>query len=88
MTGRKNDGSRIRIRFYSGYRGAERPAALIFGDREIPVERILSRAREQNPSSGRREDVFRCRAGGKTWTIRVREDGTVVSVTFGASRKT
>lgn len=88
MTGRENDDSRIRIRFYSGYRGAERPAALVFGDREIPVDRILSRAREQDPSSGRREDVFRCRAGGKIWIIRIREGGTVVSVTSDASRRT
>lgn len=77
----------IQVRFHSGYRGAETPRSLLIKGREMPVERILERRRELTPDAEGWEDVFRCRAGGRVWLIRLQKNGRV-TVTADASRKT
>lgn len=61
--------------FYSGYKGRETPRVIRVGNREYPVERVLSRRRIQDKESGERYEHFRCRVAGIDITLRIGPSG-------------
>ena len=65
----------IEIRFYAGYTGEETPRVLLFGGREYPVERVLSRRRCADKETGVRFELFECLVSGKKVIIRKDESG-------------
>lgn len=60
----KKDG-RFELRFYSGYKGEEVPRAVVIGSREFEIEKIESRKRVLDRTTGKRFEVFQCRMEGE-----------------------
>jgi hypothetical protein len=67
--------SKIEVVFYSGYKGRETPRAILVGDKEHPVEKVLWRKRIQDMESGERHELFRCRVAGKDVTLKISPSG-------------
>ena len=67
--------AKVRVFFYSGYKGGETPHALWVGDREHPIDEVLERKRITDRASGQTFDLFVCRVAGKTVSIKVGESG-------------
>jgi hypothetical protein len=68
-------GRRFIVRFYAGYKADETPRALEMGDREYPVERVLSRKRCREKDSGKSYEILRVLVAGKTVILRINEAG-------------
>jgi len=66
---------KIRVSFYSGYKGEETPRALFIEGQEYPIEEILERRRIEDRTSGQRFDLFICKVAGKTLKIRKDKSG-------------
>ena len=60
----------IEVRFYSGYMGDETPRAIVSGEKEYPVERVLSRKRCSDKETRARFDLFLCLVSGRKVLIR------------------
>jgi hypothetical protein len=54
---------KVTVLCYSGYRGEETPRAIIIGEKEIAVEKILSRKRTCDAETGRIREVFTAKTG-------------------------
>ncbi|HUU37646.1 MAG TPA: hypothetical protein VMW46_05515 [Candidatus Desulfaltia sp.] len=65
----------IKVQFYSGYKGQETPRAIVVGEREYPVEKVLWRRRVQDKDSGECYELFRCRVAGKDITLKISPSG-------------
>lgn len=63
------------LKFYSGYKGKEIPTAVVIGNREFNIEKIISRKRVLDQKSGKRFEVYKCKMGGDEVEIRVFESG-------------
>lgn len=48
------------LKFYEGYKSRERPAAIIIGDQEIKIKKIIWRKRIRDYKSGAQREVFLC----------------------------
>ncbi|MDH7512793.1 MAG: hypothetical protein QHH14_07600 [Clostridiales bacterium] len=68
-------GSKIKVLFYSGYKGEETPRAVLVGNREYPVDEIFWRSKILDHASGRELETFACRVAGKTIIIKQDESG-------------
>ncbi len=66
-------GTEFKLLFHEGYKGRETPRALIFGQRELKIDRILSRSRRCDRNTGKISDVYTCELEGQTVRITVRE---------------
>lgn len=49
---------KARVLCYSGYKGEETPRAILVDDKQIAVEKILSRKRMSDAETGRVREVF------------------------------
>ncbi|MFZ2054199.1 MAG: hypothetical protein WAU81_08370 [Candidatus Aminicenantales bacterium] len=67
--------SKTKVVFYSGYKGQETPRAIVVGEREYPVEKVLWRRRGQDKDSPERYELFRCRVAGKDITLKISPSG-------------
>jgi len=68
-------GEKIRVSFYSGYKGEETPRALFIDGQEHPIEEILERRRVADIASGETGDLFICKVAGKTVKIKIDQSG-------------
>jgi hypothetical protein len=59
----KRTSSKVKVLFYSGYKGEETPRSIIVDNEEIAVEKILSRQRVCDADTGRMTEVFTCQTG-------------------------
>ncbi len=66
---------KVKVLFYSGYKGEETPRALLVSNREYSVEEILWRRKILDHASGRELETFACRVAGKTIIIKQDESG-------------
>ena len=66
---------KVRVLCYSGYRGEEIPRAIMIGEKEIAVEKILSRERICDAESGRIREVFRAKTDRGTVRMERDENG-------------
>jgi hypothetical protein len=55
---RNRPAEKMRVLCYSGYKGEETPRAIMVGEKEITVEKILSRKRISDAETGRIREVF------------------------------
>jgi len=63
---------KTRVLCYSGYKGEETPRVIMIGEKEIAVEKILSRKRVCDAETGRIREVFRAKTG--RGTVRMERD--------------
>lgn len=66
---------KFELRFYSGYKGKEAPRAVIIGNKEFKIEKIISRKRVFDRKSGKRYEIYKCKMEGDVVEIRVYETG-------------
>jgi len=79
----KGTSSKVKVLFYSGYKGEETPRSIIVDNEEIAVEEILFRKRTLNARSEKGLEAFTCKtrrgiiklqelASGE-WVVRFRQ---------------
>jgi len=68
-------GEKIRVSFYSGYKGEETPRAVFIDGREHPIEEILERRRIEDRTSGQTYDLFVCKVAGEILKIKLDKSG-------------
>lgn len=79
----KGTTSKVKVLFYSGYKGEETPRSIIVDNEEIAVEEILFRKRTLNARSEKGLEAFTCKtrrgiiklqelASGE-WVVRFRQ---------------
>jgi len=68
-------GEKIRVSFYSGYKGEETPRALFMEGQEYPIEEILERRRIEDRASGQTFDLYVCKVAGKAVKIKIDRSG-------------
>lgn len=66
---------RIKVFFYSGYKGQETPRAIVVAGREYPIDKIIWRKRAQEKDTGEPCELIRCRAAGQEITLRISSSG-------------
>ena len=66
---------RIKVFFYSGYKGQETPRAIVVAGREYPIDKIIWRKRAQEKDTGEPCELIRCRAAGQEITLRISPPG-------------
>jgi len=64
MKSEKKNSLNFEVRFYAGYKGRETPRAVLIGDREFNIEKILWRKRARDHQSGQTYEIFKCRMEG------------------------
>ncbi len=65
---------KVSVLCYSGYKGEETPRAIMIGEKEITIEKILSRKRTSDAETGRIREVFTAKTG--RGTVRMERDET------------
>ena len=66
---------KVKVRFYSGYKGEETPRAVVFGDQEFSVDCILKRKRILDPETGESREEFTIRLKGKKAILKIGGSG-------------
>jgi len=63
------------VKYYSGYKGEERPRSVVIGKREFKIEKIIWRKRILDKKSGKRYEVFKVKMDGETVEIKKYKSG-------------
>lgn len=67
--------SRVKLLFYSGYKGWETPRQIVINGRAYPVIRVLSRERRCDSLTGHIQDIFSLQLKRRVVTVRVDSSG-------------
>jgi len=75
--GKNNNEERksFELRFYSGYKGGETPKAVVIGNREFKIEKILWRKRVFDRKTKKTFEVFKCKMEEEIVKITIYESG-------------
>jgi hypothetical protein len=68
-------GSRFELRFYEGYKSKETPRAVLFGDREFKIDRVMERKRVRDERTGKTSEVLTCLMEGHRVRIVIHDTG-------------
>lgn len=71
----KGEKLKFELKFYDGYKGKERPKAIIIGDREFKIVEIIWRRRIQDKKTGAIREVFKCKLDEETIKITIYDTG-------------
>jgi hypothetical protein len=80
MSRQKKD-SNHRVVFYEGYKQRESPRAVIMGNKELKIQKIIWRKRMRDQKSGNTLEVFKCKIGDRQAKVTMHESGRA-EVTF------
>jgi hypothetical protein len=50
----------LALKFYEGYKPRERPSAIIMGDKEIKIKKIIWQKRLRDYKTGAQREIFLC----------------------------
>lgn len=75
MRSEKKDSQNFEVRFYAGYKGRETPRAVVIGEKEFTIQKILWRKRGRDQQSGRTFETFKCKMEGDVVKITHYESG-------------
>jgi hypothetical protein len=70
-----HEGNRFELRFYEGYKAKETPRAVLIGNREFKIDRVLERKRVRDELAGTDSDVFICEMEGQRIKIVLQDSG-------------
>jgi hypothetical protein len=59
----------LAVKIYCGYKGAERPRAIVINNKEFLIEEILYKEIREDYKTRERKTVFICRCNGKYYKI-------------------
>ena len=71
----KGEKLKFELKFYDGYKGKERPKAVIIGNREFKIEEIIWRRRIHDKKTGSTYEVFKCKMDEETVKITIHDSG-------------
>lgn len=71
----KGEKLKFELTFHDGYKGKERPKAIIIGAREFKIVGIIWRRRIQDKKTGATCEVFKCKMGKDTVKITIHDSG-------------
>ena len=66
---------KFELKFYDGYKGKERPKAVIIGNREFNIDEIIWRRRIRDKKTGSTCEVFKCKLDKETVKITIYDTG-------------
>lgn len=69
------EGKSFELKFYSGYKGSETPKAVVIGNREFKIEKILWRKRVFDQKTKKTFEVFKCKMEEEIVKITIYESG-------------
>lgn len=69
------EGKSFELKFYSGYKGGETPKAVVIGNREFKIEKILWRKRVFDQKTKKTFEVFKCKMEEEIVKITIYESG-------------
>ncbi len=72
---KSKDKTSFELRFYSGYKGGETPKAVVIGNRELKIEKILWRKRVFDQKTKKTFEVFKCKMEEEIVKITIYESG-------------
>ena len=66
---------KVKVKFYSGYKGEETPMSVLFKDEELPIDRILERKKILHQATGEVREEYRIILKGRTAILKVYGSG-------------
>lgn len=66
---------KVKVSFYSGYKGEETPRSVLFRDKEISIDRILQRKRILNTETENSRDEYTIELKGRRAILKVFSSG-------------
>jgi hypothetical protein len=72
---RRNQGTKAEVIFYEGYKGRESPRAVLIGNKEFKIDKIIWQKRTKDLRSGEILEVFNCRIEERHVKITIYESG-------------
>jgi hypothetical protein len=85
MSSQKQDSSH-KVLFYEGYKGRESPRAVLIGNKELKIDKIIWRKRVKDQKSGKILEIHMCRIDDQYAKISIHESGRA-EVTFKADKE-
>lgn len=62
---------KVNVKFHSGYKGQEIPRAVIFGQNEVPIEKIIERKRILDQKTGKEWEVYKIKITDETAILKI-----------------
>ncbi len=66
---------KVKVRFYSGYKGEETPRTVFFQDSEIPIDRILQRKQILDSETGDSREEYTIELKGRAAILKLWSSG-------------
>ena len=62
---------KVRVKFYSGYKGEETPRAVLYKDKEFPIDQILERRKILDPKTGEFREEYTIKLNGRRANLKI-----------------
>ena len=66
---------KVKVKFYSGYKGEETPRSVVIEDEEFPIDRVLDRKKILHQATGEVREEYRIKLKGRTAILKVYGSG-------------
>jgi hypothetical protein len=67
----KGQSKKVKVTFYSGYKGKEIPRSVTFGNEELPIKKIIERKRILDHKTGKEREEFKIELKDKTAILKI-----------------
>ncbi len=67
--------NKVKVLFYSGFKGEETPRSVVIEDEEFPIERILERQKVLDSKTGEARDEYTIKLKGKKFILKIFSSG-------------
>ncbi len=71
MRPKQGQSKKVRVNFYSGFKGEESPRSVVLKDKEFPIDRILARKRILDHKTGEVREEYKIEVNGRTAILKV-----------------
>ena len=66
---------KVKVKYYSGYKGEETPRSVLIEEEEFPIERILQRQKVLDPKTHEVRDEYTVQLKGKNFILKILSSG-------------
>lgn len=67
----RGQSQKVKVKFYSGYKGEETPMSVLFKDKELSIDRILERKKILDQATGEVREEYRIKLNGRLAILKV-----------------
>ena len=71
----RGQSTKVKVLFYSGYKGEETPRSVFIANEKFPVERILDRQKILESKTGKAWDEYTIKLKGKKFILKIFSSG-------------